>query len=92
MADDAKKMPGGTPMEGVRSVGPRRFLEQWGPQSMIRRGLGLPTAGQEMYGEFLNPTREPGVALHAKGGAVKRGSSTVPAMCDGGKVVRSWSK
>lgn len=85
MADDAKKMPGGTPMEGVRSVGPRRFLEQWGPQSMIRRGLGLPTAGQEMYGRDI--TKD-----DPETGLPKKGSSTVPAMCSGGKVVRSWSK
>ena len=29
---------------------------------------------------------------YSRGGAVKGGSYSVPAMCKGGKVIKSWSK
>ena len=47
---------------------------------------------REMSGEAAPEVKAVPMRGYSRGGAVKGGSYSVPAMCKGGKVIKSWSK
>jgi hypothetical protein len=69
---------------------PKLIYVKPGSTEKIQDWMFGPGNSMRNYDEMMRPLA-PGELSHARGGKIKAGSSTRPAMCKGGKVISSRS-